>query len=267
MRIISLNAWGGAVWTSLGPWIATKAFDVLCLQEVTRRIAPSPKWLVYGDAYRRLDQRADLFGDVSAALPDWQASFAPAARGPLFDAAGQAVPSEHGIAIWVAPHLAVTGRSQGFVHGAFRAEGWGPEPVPRAVQSCRIEGGGRPVSVTHLHGLRDPSGKGDTPERLAQAQALLDHLQHFTGPDQTTVVAGDLNLLPDSQTFPLLAQRGLVELVTHYGHDDTRTALYGKAKRHANYCLTDDMERVRAFDVPATPVLSDHRPLVLDLFD
>jgi len=62
MRIVSLNAWGGAVWEQLSAWVEQAAFDVLCLQEVTRRIAPSPDWLIYRDPYRRLDQRANLFG-------------------------------------------------------------------------------------------------------------------------------------------------------------------------------------------------------------
>ncbi|CAN0319097.1 unnamed protein product, partial [Chrysoparadoxa australica] len=116
MRIVSLNAWGGAVWDALAAWVAAAEFDVLCLQEVTRRIAPSDDWLVYRDPYRTLDQRADLFGDICTLLPGWQASFAPAARGLLEDREGATVLSEHGLGCWVAPHLAVTGRRQGFVH-------------------------------------------------------------------------------------------------------------------------------------------------------
>ncbi|WGH78201.1 endonuclease/exonuclease/phosphatase family protein [Jannaschia ovalis] len=265
MRVVSLNAWGGAVWDALSDWVERAEFDMLCLQEVTRRLEPGPDWLVYGDAYRHLDQRADLFGDVSARLAGWQAAFAPAARGPLRDADGRMHRSEHGIAAWVAPGLAVTARLQGFVHGAFRAEGWGSEPVPRAVQSLRVEGAGRPVAVTHLHGLRDPRGKGDTPERAAQTAALVAHLRAFDAGGACRVVAGDLNLRPDSATFAALRAEGLVDLVTGRGHADTRTRLYTKPERHANYCLVSDSGRVRGFAVPATPVLSDHRPLILEL--
>lgn len=265
MRIVSLNAWGGAVWEQLSAWVEQAAFDVLCLQEVTRRIAPSPDWLIYRDPYRRLDQRADLFGDISRLLPDWQATFAPATRGLLEDAAGRPVWSEHGLACWVAPQLSVTGRWQDFVHGQFRAGGWGPEPVPRAVQMQRIASGGAALVVAHLHGLRDPNGKGDTPDRDTQAASLRRQLREFRNGNETVVVAGDFNLLPDSTTFDVLAAEGLIELVTTRGHSDTRTVLYPKAQRHANYCFVSDPDRVIAFDVPATPVMSDHRPMILDL--
>lgn len=180
MRIVSLNARGGAVWEQLSAWVEQAAFDVLCLQEVTRRIAPSPDWLIYRDPYRRLDQRANLFG-------------------------------------------------------------------------------------AHLHGLRDPNGKGDTPDRDTQAASLRRQIREFRNGNETVVIAGDFNLLPDSPTFDVLAAEGLIELVTTRGHSDTRTVLYPKAQRHANYCFVSDPDRVIAFDVPATPVMSDHRPMILDL--
>lgn len=265
LRIVSLNAWGGAQWGALSQWAKAARFDVLCLQEVTRLIEASLDWLVYRDPYRTLDQRADLFGDISGCLPGWQAVFAPAARGPLEGMDGTPVLSEHGLACWVAPHLAVTARSQGLLFGQFRGNGWGPEPVSRTVQSLRIEGAGEAVALTHLHGLRDPVGKGDTPERALQSKALCAHLRSFRQGTETCVVAGDLNLLPSSATFHMLGREGLTDLVTTRGHDDTRTALYTKAQRHANYCLVSDVSRVAAFDVPALPILSDHRPLVLHL--
>ncbi|WP_172294899.1 endonuclease/exonuclease/phosphatase family protein [Pseudoruegeria sp. HB172150] len=266
MRIVSLNAWGGQVWDALGPWLGTVGADVLCLQEVIRGLAPGPEWLRYGDAFRSLDQRRDLFADVSADLPGYQARFAPAARGDLLDADGGVHPSEHGIAQWVAPDLAIAGQWQGFVHGSFRVGGWGEEPVPRTCQVTRIAtGDDSSVVVGHLHGLRDPSGKGDTPERSAQWRALAAAVETFREPGEPVVVAGDLNVLPGSDVFGVLGGIGLTDLVTTRGHDDTRTSLYKKPQRHANYMFVSPEVRVVSFDVPAEPVVSDHRPLILDL--
>jgi endonuclease/exonuclease/phosphatase family metal-dependent hydrolase len=36
VRIVSVNAWGGALFEELAPWLAGCDADVVCLQEVTR---------------------------------------------------------------------------------------------------------------------------------------------------------------------------------------------------------------------------------------
>lgn len=81
-------------------------------------------------------------------------------------------------------------------------------------------------------------------------------------PDDLTVVCGDFNLLPDSATFALLAQVGLVDLV---GAIDTRTSKYTKPVRPANHLLVSDVDSVKRFDAPSTPEVSDHRALILDV--
>lgn len=266
MRFVSLNAWGGREWQALSAWAPQVGADIFCLQEMIRAPVPSPEWLEYADAARVLPQRADLFGDMSALLPDHAAYFAAAARGPLTDPQGRVFVSEHGLGAWVARDLAVAGLWQGFVHGAFRLDGWGPEPVPRTMQLFRIlaPSGGSSVVLGHLHGIRLPSGKGDSPERTGQAKALVAALTAFRHQDEPCILAGDFNLLPDSATFEALRAIGLHDLVTGRGIADTRTALYRKPQRHANYMLVSDGIRVTGFDVPATPEVSDHRPLILD---
>lgn len=267
MRLIWLNAWGGAVWPALGEWVAEVAPDVLLLQEMIRAPVPSPDWLIYQDDNRRLDQRADLFEDVSACLPDHQTFFAPAARGPLSDENGRVFPSEHGLGTWVRRDLAVADYASCFIHGSYRADGWGVEPVPRAMQMMRIcgPGLGDGLVAAQLHGIRQPGGKGDTPERAEQSEAIVTALAGFAGEEEPLVLGGDFNLLPESATFPRLAKLGLRDLVTSSGIEDTRTILYKKPQRYANYLLLRDAVEVRAFDVPGEPVVSDHRPLILEL--
>jgi endonuclease/exonuclease/phosphatase family metal-dependent hydrolase len=267
VRLVSLNAWGGAVWPALEEWLPRCRADVLCLQEVTRAPVPSPDWLVYADAERRLDQRADLFADVGRLLPGHRGQFCAAARGPMQDAAGGIFASEHGIALFVAAPFTVTAQWQGFAHGAFRPDGWGAAPVPRALQAVRLYDpeSGRHLVLCHLHGLRDPAGKGDTPARAAQAEAVLAAVAAVRCPGDPVVVAGDLNLLPGSESFAVFGRIGLADLVTGRGHADTRTSLYLKPQRHADYILVTPGLEVVDFDVPALPEVSDHRPLILDL--
>ena len=263
MRIVSLNAWGGREWPALAAWLPEIGADVLCLQEVIRAAEPSPDWLVYADPFRTLDQRADLFADVSRCLPGHAGWFSAAAQGPLRDAEGRVYRSDHGLGLWHRRDLAVTAVEDGFVHGSYRVEGWGAEPVPRRMQAVRVAG----LVVAHLHGLRDPAGKGDTPARADQAHALRAGLERLAQPGDRIVLGGDFNLLPGSETFDILAPLSLKDLVTARGIKGTRTALYEKPQRHANYMLVTPNVEVRAFEVPATPILSDHRPLILDIED
>jgi len=121
---------------------------------------------------------------------------------------------------------------------------------------------GRRATVAHLHGVRMGSGKGDTPERRRQAEQLAALVGRVRGPNDLTVVAGDFNVLPGSETFEVLSHAGLADLV---GTSDTRTSLYAKPLRHADYLFVSDTGAVALFAVLAEPEVSDHRPLILDV--
>jgi endonuclease/exonuclease/phosphatase family metal-dependent hydrolase len=268
MRIVSLNAWGGAMYDALAEWLPTCGADVLCLQEVTRTPGVSG-WTTFTDGERELPQRADLCDDVRRLLPDHQATFVASDAGPVVDGDGRAHRQEFGIAAFVAPHLTVIGHATDFVHGEFTDHAvWAIADRPRVAHAVRFvdhTAADRPaqvVTVVHLHGLRDPAGKHDTPARAAQAQRLAALVERARGSGDLVVVCGDLNLLPDSETFRILGDIGLTDLV---GTADTRTSRYTKPSRHANYALVSDPGAVTTFTVPATPEVSDHRPLVLDV--
>ena len=79
MRIVTLNAWGGALYEALSRWLPECGADVLCLQEVTRTPGLGG-WTRFDDGERSLPQRANLFADVAAALPDHQAAFVATTR-------------------------------------------------------------------------------------------------------------------------------------------------------------------------------------------
>lgn len=264
MRIVSLNAWGGQVWPALGGWIGGARADVVCLQEVIRPVDPSPPWLAYRDRERSLNQRSDLFGDISARLPQYEGAFLPAAQGPLSDQGGKSYQSRHGLGQWIAPHLTLDARSDGFVFGAFRENGWGSAPVPRGFQAARIKDPARKraVTIAHFHGLRDAQGKQDTPIRAEQAKRAITLISQIAAPGDDVVLAGDFNVMPESETIAIFTAWGLRDLV---GTRDTRTQLYPKPIRHANYMLVSASLDVKAFEVPEAPVVSDHRPMIVDI--
>lgn len=266
MRLICLNAWGGNLYEPLAAYIESVRADILCLQEVTWAVEPTPEKVFFRNHGFDLPQHEDLFAALSKILPDHQGQFLPASQGDVVDEDGNGYLSRFGIATFIHRDFAITGQSHGFVHGAYIADGWGTPPVPRNMHALRLVDldTGRPFIVAHLHGLRDPAGKHDTPDRVRQAERIVELLLALRRNDEPVVLCGDLNLLPESATFDRLAELGLRDLVTGNGFTDTRTSLYEKPGRYADYLLATPGIKVQHFDVVAEPEVSDHRALLLD---
>jgi endonuclease/exonuclease/phosphatase family metal-dependent hydrolase len=264
VRIVSLNAWGGALFDALAEWLLATDADVFCIQEVTRTPALDG-WTRFDDGERALPQRANLFDDLRKLLPAHQGSFLTSDAGSVLDTAGRIHRQDFGLATFVHERVAVTAQESRFVHGSYIEHlEWAIADRPRIAHALRTvdRSAGRTIAIAQMHGLRDPAGKQDTPERLAQANRLAELVSRTRAPDDLCVVCGDFNVLPESETFAILGKIGLVDLV---GRRDTRTSHYRKPVRHAGYLLVSEPEAVQAFDVPAQPEVSDHRPLVLDL--
>ena len=266
LRVISLNAWGGRVHEPLMRYLQEADPDVLCLQEVTHSPDAASVWLIYRDGTFELPQRANLYEDVKAILPRHETMFAPVARGTLFEGERE-VTSEFGLGTFVRSTLPIIGQGLGFVHSQFSADGWGPHPRSRNAHGIRMfrYDAGSAVTIVQMHGLRDLAGKGDTPARLAQADALAALIEKVWQPGEPLVLCGDLNLLPDSETFAILRSFGLIDLVTTRGFTDTRTSWYPKEGRYADYLLVTPDVKVEKFDVVADPEVSDHRALLLEI--
>ena len=266
MNIMCLNGWGGKLHTALMPYLATAVPDILCLQEVVHSPETDRAWLTYRDGDHVLPQRANFFRDVCRVLPDHAAMFCPAAQGVLWDD-DMAVPSQWGLATFVHRSIPIIGQVQGFVHKGYEADGFGAHPRSRSAHGVRVHDhrAGRALSVTHMHGLRDLAGKGDTPERAAHARKLRDFSRQVSVPGEVAVICGDFNVEPESETLAILASDGFTELVTGHGFERTRSGHYKKPGRFADYMLINDPGAVRAFGVVFDPEVSDHCPLVLDL--
>lgn len=250
---------------ALGPWLATAGADVVCLQEVTRTPGATG-WTRFDDGERSLPQRANLFDDIRQVLPAHQAVFVASDAGPVRDESGRRLRQDFGLATFVAEHVPVVGIHTAFIHGTFvDHDEWTTTNRPRVALATRLvdRTGRRVLTVVQLHGLRDPAGKHDTPARRAQAERLAELVQRVRQPGDVAVVCGDFNLLPDSETFAVLAKSGLVDLV---GTADTRTSRYRGAVRHASYLLVSDPSAVTRFDILAEPEVSDHRALLVEIW-
>jgi endonuclease/exonuclease/phosphatase family metal-dependent hydrolase len=121
------------------------------------------------------------------------------------------------------------------------------------------------VVVAHMHGLRVPGDKSDSPERLAQARRFRAMVEAVREPGDRLVACGDFNVEPGSATFEVLGEIGLSDLVTGHGFDGTRSSHYRKPGRFADYMLVSPEVEVLGFAVVAAPEVSDHRPPVLEI--
>lgn len=265
-----LNGWGGRLHDILLPYVASSAPDVLCLQEVIHSPASEKEWLTYRDGDHILPQRANFFRDVSNVLPDHIALFCPAAQGTLWDQdkpIPSQIPSLWGLATFVHKSLPIIGQVQDFVHKEYSPVGYGEHPRSRSAHGVRVYDyhRNRPISITQMHGLRDLNGKMDTPERAAQAHRLLDISRQVSKTGDLTVICGDFNVEPDSETLDILRAEGMSELVTQRGFKSTRNSHYKKPGKFADYMAINREDDVHDFQVVYEPEISDHCPLLLEL--
>lgn len=265
MKILCLNGWGGRLGDELLAYVGAQDPDVLCLQEVVHTPGTDKVWLSYQDDGAELSQRANFFDEVSKCLPDHRAVFCPAAIGDLWDGPNR-VASQWGLATFTRKSLPVIAQRPGFVHGAFSADGYGDHPRSRSAHVVRLFdiGARQPIIIAHMHGLRDLSGKQDTPERLLQARKLVSLVRSVSQQGDRLVVCGDFNVLPDSETFTILSELGLKDLVVGRNFCGTRTSLYKKPSRFADYMLVNSAVKIGKFDVVTDPEVSDHCPLILE---
>ena len=77
------------------------------------------------------------------------------------------------------------------------------------------------------------------------------------------VMSGDFNLLPDTQSIKKLEDFGLRNLIKEHNITSTRTSLYPKAEKFADYTLTSKKIIIEDFKV-LTDEVSDHSPLYLE---
>lgn len=266
MKIMCLNGWGGRLGEDLLAYVTEEDPDVLCLQEVVHTPDTETVWLRYRDGETDLPQRANFFQEVSTCLPNHTAIFCPAAQGDLWNGQDR-IASQWGLATFIRKSLPVIAQRQEFVHGCFSANGYGDHPRSRTAHAVRLYdfAAKTAVVIAHMHGLRDLTGKQDTPERLLQARKLAELATGVSQAGDPIIVCGDFNVLPDSETFTILGEQGLKDLVQGWAFSGTRTSFYKKTGRFADYMLVNSTVKVERFDVVRYPEVSDHCPLILEI--
>ena len=115
-------------------------------------------------------------------------------------------------------------------------------------------------TVINFHGLWNGEGKEDSHDRVEQSEKIIAFLKTLTN---EYILAGDFNLNPTTQSMNLLEAHGMRNLIKEFGYTSTRTPLYEKDGKFADYVLVSGGIEVLDFNV-LPDVVSDHSPLMLE---
>lgn len=130
----------------------------------------------------------------------------------------------------------------------------------RKLQWLKIIYGDKDTIVMNAHGHWTGKGKEDNLARLHQSKEITSLLEKFKGLPR--ILCGDFNLRPDTESIRIL-EKGMTNLVIKNGVTSTRTSLYSKSEKFADYIFTSP--EVEIIDFRILPdVVSDHTPLFLE---
>ncbi len=252
MKLISLNIWGGKIHGSLIEFFKeySDSVDIFCLQDILfgEKAEFSPK----------RGGRVNIFNEIKEILHDFKPS--------IFRTPGESHFHDEildpnvgcGQVIFIRKNLEIK------ESGGFRSE----DDIYK--QDGTIASGkyhwikteikGRETLIMNIHGLwQKDSDKKDTPERLRQCELIQNFLDSHIG---QKIVCGDLNIDLNTRSMEILGQN-LVNLVKEYKISSTRSSLYPKSGKFADYVFVSEGIKIKDFKVLQDKV-SDHLPLLLE---
>lgn len=240
MKLITLNIWGGHIREPLLDFINFhREVDVFCFQEVYHNAAQK-----ISDDDRQVS--LNIFSELQTLLPAHHAFFRPIVGG------------SYGLGMFVKKDIDVLGEGEVNIHDNPNYPGMGPAH-PRHLQWLECRAKQQTYTIMNVHGLWNGMGKTDTPERLSQSQKIRDFMDTVNTPK---ILCGDLNLRPDTESMKIL-EKGMHNLIQRYSINSTRTSLYPKEEKFADYVLTCPKIEINGFEVLKDEV-SDHAPLILE---
>lgn len=241
MKLMTLNIWGGHVKKSLLEFInAHRAVDIFCLQEV------------YNHALNRIsiedrEVSLNIFSELQDILTEHNAFFRPVVEGI------------YGIGMLVKKGIDVIDEGEIIIHENPNYLGRGPTHS-RNLQWLQYRSQNNINHyVLNVHALWNGKGKLDSPERIAQSKKMMEFLSTIKAPK---ILCGDFNLRPETESIKLI-EEGMNNLIKQYDIHSTRSNLYQKDEKFADYIFTSPDIIINSFQVLNDEV-SDHLPLLLD---
>jgi endonuclease/exonuclease/phosphatase family metal-dependent hydrolase len=263
MKLITLNTWEGRVSPNLLEFLKQRSAetDIFCLQEITS---------TQTDHKTHNDVRTNLLKEITELLSGY---------GFLYEAVTEgldetAVPIDYDLKfgqliLYKKDLFTQVSYTSKFVLGEKNEIKVLPDglcwPVIAQKLKLQLSSNLQEFVVVNIHGAAQPGHKLDTPDRIAQSKNTLDFISDDL---PQTILAGDFNLLPDTQSIKLMEEHGFKDLVRDFNIKTTRSSLtkyYGtpKQQNYADYIFTGAEIIVKNFQSLPDEV-SDHLPLMLE---
>lgn len=245
MKLITLNTWAGRVKEPFEAFLKAHApfTDIFCFQEI------------FNDLDEELETNIDdkgrnrhILKEITEVLPEFDVYFCPV------------IENVYGMAIFLKKGFEViaSGEVLLYENPSYNLQEGGANHS-RKMQWIHIKKDRKDVIIMNVHGHWDPTGKGDTADRIEQSKIINDFI--LTTGTIPKIMVGDFNLLPETESIKMLEQN-FVNLITKYNIPTTRTELYKGDDKHADYVFVSGEVLVEEFQ--ALPdVVSDHVPLSL----
>lgn len=265
MKIISLNTWGGRRNDDLLEWIQKNPADIYCFQEVFSgpKITKENQFCIDNN---NETVNIKLLQNLSDLLSDYKVYYSAGSKGYIHDRMWIDLPFEYGIAFFVHSNVKIHEYKSGMVHGTFRSTPPKSKvPLSRSAQVIRCSNESGTFTIGHIHGVWEPDGKHDTQRRAIQAKKfgkLIDSIAHK---GDAIIACGDFNLLPNSQVFVKSKHQLKRNLIREYNIKSTRTKIYTKANRFADYVIANEATKFEYVEVLQYPIVSDHCPIVFSI--
>ena len=254
MKIISLNTWGGLAGRDILLTFFKKYkndVDIFCLQEIWSAPYKQLDGKVVGGRNLEHDKiMIDGLREISSVLDNHIPYFRP-----HFDV-------HYGLLMFIKKDIKILDEGELFV---YREKGYIPEGDvghhARNIQYVTVEIKNGLKTIINFHGLWNGKGKTDTEDRLLQSDNIIKFLKKLSN---SFVLCGDFNLLPETESLKKFENFGLRNLIKENKITSTRTSLYKKEHRFADYAFVSRNIEVNSFKILPDEV-SDHNPMFLDI--
>lgn len=247
MKILTLNTFCGKRTEHLLSFLHHhRDVDVFCFQEVYHDAEGKDViWTTDGSNF-------NLLGDIQSVLQEYHSYYRPH------------IEDWWGLAMSVKKDFTPVTEIETYVH---KYKGYDPINEQRGysaknLQIVQTEHNGRLLSIVNFHGLWNNQGKTDTEDRLVQSRNIVAYMKTLS---MEFVLCGDFNLLPNTESLQMITRElDCRELVTEFNIKSTRTSLYTKPNKFADYIFVS--KGIKVIDFSVLPdVVSDHAPLLLEI--
>ena len=102
-------------------------------------------------------------------------------------------------------------------------------------------------------------GKNDSSERITQSKKIKTFVDSINTP---IILCGDFNLKPNTESIKII-KNSIQDLIADYGITSTRSSLYLKDEKFADYIFSSNDVIVKEFKI-LQEIVSDHLPLLLE---